>query len=136
MIKPIAIFLWRKVDHPGHDSCRLFKLANGWRLTGAAIFRKDGRPCHLEYDVAVDAVWRTRSAKVSGYVGKKAVDVRITSARASGWRLNGVFKMSVKGCIDVDLGFTPATNLIPIRRLALKAGQRADAPAAYLRFPE
>jgi hypothetical protein len=32
MIKPVAIFLWRKLDHPGHDSCRLFKLANGWRF--------------------------------------------------------------------------------------------------------
>ncbi|MHB8843121.1 MAG: putative glycolipid-binding domain-containing protein [Nitrospirota bacterium] len=43
---------------------------------------------------------------------------------------------SVKDCIDVDLCFTPATNLIVLRRLALKVGQRAEAPAAYLKFPE
>jgi hypothetical protein len=34
--------------------------------------------------------------------------------------------------VDVDLGFTPATNLIPIRRLALLVGEAADAPAAWL----
>jgi hypothetical protein len=43
---------------------------------------------------------------------------------------------SVRGCVDIDLGFTPSTNLIVLRRLSLKVGQRAEAPAAYLQFPE
>jgi hypothetical protein len=136
MIKPIAVFLWRKLDHPGHDSCRLFKLANGWRLTGAAVFLDNDGPCHLEYDVAVDGAWKTRSATVSGHIGRKAIDVRIASAGAGRWKLNGVLAGSVSGCVDVDLGFTPATNLIALRRLALRVGQRAEAPAAYLQFPE
>jgi hypothetical protein len=136
MTRPVAVFLWRKVDRPGHDSCRLFKLANGWRLTGAAVFRDAGRPCHLQYDVATDKAWKTRSVKVSGYIGKKAFDVRVESARDAHWKLNGVLVKSVTGCVDVDLGFTPATNLIALRRLALKVGQRAEAPAAYLQFPE
>jgi hypothetical protein len=136
MMKPVAVFLWRNIDHPGHDSCRLFKLANGWRLTGAAIFRYNGRPCHLEYDVATDRSWKTRNAKVSGYFGKKSLDLRIGSAGATRWKLNGVLSKSVIGCVDVDLSFTPATNLIALRRLALKVGQRAEAPAACLKFPE
>jgi hypothetical protein len=61
--------------------------------------------------------------------------LRIASAGAAGWRLNGVPKRRVTGCVDVDLGFTPATNLIALRRLALKVGQGAEAPAAYLAFP-
>jgi hypothetical protein len=136
VIKPIAVFLWRKIDHPGHDICRLFKLAKGWRLTGAAIFWDNGRPYHLEYDVATDGGWKTRKAKVSGYVGKKSLDLRIESAEATRWQLNGVLSKSVIGCVDVDLSFTPATNLIALRRLALKVGQRAEVPAAYLKFPE
>ena len=136
MIKPVAVFLWRKIDHSGHDSCRLFKLAHGWRLTGAAAFLDNGKPCHLQYDVAADAAWKSRSAKVSGYIGKKTFDVRIVSAGAGRWKLNGVFIKSVTGCVDIDLGFTPATNLITLRRLKLKVGQRAEAPAAYLQFPE
>jgi uncharacterized protein len=136
MIKPIAIFLWRKVDHPGHDSCRLFKLGKGWRLSGTAIFWDNGRPCNLAYNVTADGGWKTRSAKVSGYIGKKSLDLRITSAGAARWRLNGALSKSVTGCVDVDLGFTPATNLIALRRLALKVGQGAEAPAAYLQFPK
>ena len=52
------------------------------------------------------------------------------------WFVNGVEQDQVAGCMDLDLGFTPATNLIAIRRLALKVGQRAQAPAAYLAFPK
>jgi hypothetical protein len=136
MLKPIAMFFWRKVDHPGHDSCRLFRLANGWRLSGAAVFWDEGRPCHFHYEVSADAAWRARSAKVSGFFGKKAVDLRIRSAGPGRWEVNGVSKASVRSCVDIDLGFTPATNLIALRRLSLKVGQCAEAPAAYLQFPE
>ena len=38
-------------------------------------------------------------------------------------------------CIDLDLGFTPATNLLTIRRLKLPVGQAAKARAAWLSFP-
>jgi hypothetical protein len=34
--------------------------------------------------------------------------------------------------MDLDFGFTPSTNLLQLRRLALATGQGADAPAAWL----
>jgi len=132
---PAAVFLWRKVDQPGHDCCGLWALADGWRLDGAAAFREGGRACHLRYEVRVDRRWRTRRAAVRGHVGRRAVDLRIARGAGGGWRLDGALARGVRGCIDVDLGFTPATNLIVLRRLALRVGEQADAPAAYLAFP-
>lgn len=41
----------------------------------------------------------------------------------------------VAGCIDLDLNFSPCTNLLPIRRLGLAIGQEAQVRAAWLRFP-
>ena len=35
-------------------------------------------------------------------------------------------------CVDLDLGFTPATNLLALRRLHLATGESADAPAAWI----
>jgi hypothetical protein len=136
MTKPTAAFFWRKLDHPGYDSCRLFKLSGGWRLSGAAVFWEARRPCHFHYDVTADAAFRARSARVSGYLGKKAIDARIVAAGAGRWRVDGALLADLEGCIDVDLGFTPATNLLAIRRLALQVGQHAEAPAAYLEFPK
>ncbi len=133
-MRPTAAFFWRKLDHPGHDSCRLFKLSNGWRLSGAAVFWEEGHPCHFHYEVLTDATWRTRRASVAGYLGNRAIDLRITAAGGH-WKVDGEAQNRIAGCVDVDLGFTPATNLIALRRLSLKVGQRAEAPAAYLSFP-
>lgn len=132
-MKPTAAFFWRKLDHPGHDSCRLFKLADGHRLWGAAVFWDDDRPCDFQYEVVVDAAWRTRRARVAGYLGNRAIDLRISSSANARWKVGGKPQPGVAGCIDVDLGFTPATNLIALRRLSLKVGQRAQAPAASCR---
>jgi hypothetical protein len=41
----------------------------------------------------------------------------------------------VRGCTDLDLNFSPSTNLLPIRRLNLEIGQEAEVKAAWLRFP-
>jgi hypothetical protein len=51
------------------------------------------------------------------------------------WRLNGAACPQVEGCVDVDLNFSPSTNLLPIRRLRLDVGQEAEVRAAWLRFP-
>lgn len=93
-------------------------------------------PCHLRYVVAVDEEWRTRSVKVSGWAGATAVDVDIRVVTEQQWTLNGKSVAAVAGCIDVDLSFTPATNLLPIRRLGLPIGSSAPVAAAWLRFPE
>jgi hypothetical protein len=37
-----------------------------------------------------------------------------------------------EGLCGIDLGFTPATNLNPVRRLSLEVRQAADATAAWL----
>jgi uncharacterized protein len=135
MTRPTAAFLWRSLDHPGCDSCRLFKVTRGWRLSGTAVFSDARRPWHVQYDVVADDAFRTKSATVVGYSGKRPIDIRIRSAGIGRWRIDGVLRAEVAGCLDVDLGFTPATNLLALRRLALKVGQKADAPAAYLTFP-
>jgi hypothetical protein len=130
-----AVLLWRKVDSPGHDSCRFFSLADGYRLLGAAVFLEAEQVCHLQYDVVTDTGFRTTSARVTGFVGAAPIDVRIRSLGAERWEVDGHDEPRLAACLDVDLGFTPATNLLPLRRLALAVGQEADAPAAWLAFP-
>jgi hypothetical protein len=126
---------WRRLDSPGHDAARLLFQAPYWRLEGAAVFVEDGRVCRLDYEVACDQAWRTVGGKVSGRAGGDAVDVKFTADPARRWRLNGVGCKAVEGCLDVDLEFTPATNLLPIRRLRLPVGKAAAVKSAWLRFP-
>lgn len=68
-------------------------------------------------------------------MGQSTVALAITSAGDQQWRLNGSAVQETTGCVDLDLGFTPATNLIAIRRLSLEIGEQSSAPAAWLDFP-
>jgi hypothetical protein len=63
-----------------------------------------------------------------------ALDVARNSAGE--WTVGGAPAANLKGCDDIDLGFTPATNLLPIRRLDLSIGGKAAVRAAWVRFPE
>jgi hypothetical protein len=72
---------------------------------------------------------------VGGWVGVREVDIELSVDSATRWWINGIESPTVYGCIDIDLNFSPVTNLLPIRRLNLAIGQEAKVKAAWLRFP-
>ena len=127
--------LWRGIYLPGHEACRLFQRNDEWCLEGTAVFSSDKRPCRLSYLVACDVNWNTRRAAVSGWLGDDVSIELSIEVRDHCWYLNGVEVSETSGCIDLDLNFSPATNLLPIRRLNLEIGQHAEVQAAWLRFP-
>jgi len=127
--------LWRRLDRPGHESARIFSRDSRWHLAGTAVFAHERQPCRLDYLIACDAAWRTVSAKVSGWVGDETIDLTIAVGPDQQWLLNETEYPIVAGCTDLDLNFSPSTNLLPIRRLQLETGQEATVRAAWLRFP-
>jgi hypothetical protein len=126
----IASMTWRRLDVPGHDACRLEQTAQGWALDGTAVFQEHA-PARVAYRVECDRAWITRRGHVTGWLGTQALDVTFIRNDDGIWTLNGVPVDAVSHCVDLDLGFTPATNLLQIRRLALKVGESADAPVAW-----
>lgn len=127
--------LWRRLDRPGHESARIFSQDSHWYLAGTAVFAHERQACRLDYRIACDAEWRTVSAKVAGWVGQESIEIDISVGPDQTWRLNHTEYPVVTGCIDLDLNFSPSTNLLPIRRLNLEVGQEASVRAAWLRFP-
>jgi hypothetical protein len=127
--------IWRRLDTPGHEGCRVSRLDHSWRLGGTAVFVFENRPCSLHYQIECDARWVTRQTLVTGWVAEQTVDVTVVHDGNGGWQLNQLQCDAVAGCIDVDLNFSPSTNLLPIRRLNLAVGASAPVRAAWLRFP-
>ena len=57
-------------------------------------------------------------------------------ARAGdGWLVDGVRDPRLDGCTEPDLGLTPSTNALAIRRLDLAIGQAAEIKCAWVKFP-
>lgn len=127
-----STILWRRLDVPGHDACRLRALGDGWHLDGAAVFEYDGEPACFRYHLTCDSAWRSLEGSVRGWMGARPIDLSIERTRDGHWTLNGERASNVDGCLDLDFGFTPATNLSQLRRLALSVRQAADVPVAWL----
>ena len=134
-VSGVETAIWRRLDPPGHEAARLVHHAPFWQLGGTAVFLLD-RPCRLEFQLVCDAAWRTLHGRVSGWYGAEPVKVELYTDTARRWTINGHPAPSVAGCADLDLSFSPATNTIPIRRLALNQGERAEVRSARLSFPD
>jgi uncharacterized protein len=128
----VVTMLWRRLDVPGHDACRLDLHGHGWSLAGTAVFRDAAGIARLDYEVATDAAWVTQRARVRGWIGVRRIDTPIERSRAGVWTCAGAVMPAVAGLHDVDFGFTPATNLLHLRRTALAVGAAADVPVAWL----
>jgi hypothetical protein len=126
--------LWRRLDLPGHDSARIEASEGGIAIEGLAVFADDA-PTALAYRVRCDDGWRTLSADVRGWRGAERVELAIRRDTGGTWSLNGERYPDVAGCVDVDLNFSPCTNLLPLRRLRLEIGASADVRAAWLEWP-
>jgi hypothetical protein len=129
--------LWRRLDVPGHDVCRLSSVRAGWKLEGTAVFQHEsGFPAGLDYSVVCDAAWRSRLGRVRGFIGTRSVNLRIRRSTRGRWTLNGRPIKGVEGCFDLDYGFTPATNLLQLERCKLEVGSKTEFPVAWIDVSE
>lgn len=134
-METIESILWQGFVFPGHEACRLYSQESRWHLEGTAVFSHEQQSCRLDYQIICDEAWRTLAAQVEGWLGRNIVDLQIKTDPERRWWLNGAAQPEITGCIDIDLNFSPSTNLLPIRRLNLAIGESAEVKAAWLRFP-
>jgi len=130
------MILWRRLDLPGHETAEIRQHRNRWNLAGTALFVYRRQPCRLDYEVECDMAWGTRDVTVRGQIGEVPVTLVLARTSDGAWCANEVAQPGVEGCVDVDLGFSPSTNLLPIRRLNLAIGASASVRAAWVRFPD
>lgn len=131
----VATAHWRALDRAGEDKCRLSHTANGWLLVGHARFRDGDGFAALDYVVRCNEDWHTLSADIAGVHDTQ--EVRIHALREAGkWRLNDTHQPGLDGAADIDLSFTPATNLMPLRRLLEGRDTSLQSSAAWLRYPQ
>src|SRR3954468_21566534 len=109
---------------------------DGYTLQGVVAAPLGDAPCHIEYTVAIDGQWRPTEARAAIATPSGVRQITLQSGPIDEWKLDGVTAPSLGNSHDIDLGWTPATNTIPIRRLNLEIGESASIAAAWVRFPE
>jgi hypothetical protein len=87
----------------------------------------------VRYTIELDEAWCTRRANISGRSPRGARTVVLEGDGQGVWCVEGRAAPHLDGCLDVDLESSSLTNAFPVHRLQLSPGERAEAPAVYVR---
>jgi uncharacterized protein len=129
-----ATAAWQHQDaRSGFEAVFFHRLDDGFRIQGCTTAVEDGATWIVDYEIVLDAAWRTRSAHVGGRSAAGTRSAVIEADGAGRWRVDGTRAPHLDGCLDVDLESSVMTNALPVHRMELGAGRRAAAPAAYVR---
>lgn len=126
----VAYAFWRRLDIPGCDAAKVIRTASGFELVGQSVYLDQPGPTAIKYLLDLEESWATRSGRITGFIGERQVDTSIART-PSGWVLNG-HNFGMADIVDLDLGFTPATNMVQLKRKALEISDAASFDVAWL----
>jgi hypothetical protein len=137
MVDLPAIAAWRHLDaRDGFEVLFLGREPDGYHFEGHSTAVEGDEAWSISYTFTLDTSWATRSAHIVGRSASGAHELQLEGDGIGGWRIGGRPAPQLAGCLDVDLEASAFTNAFPVHRLGLDAGQRADAPAAWVRAPD
>ncbi len=124
---------WQAWNGNGLEHCVVEINENGMTLSGAVVGARETRYGAF-YFVRTDELFRTREVRVQYASGPV---LHVEADGCGNWLdlVAGSSLEHLNGCIDVDIGVTPATNTLPIKRLDLLAGESREILAAYVPLP-
>lgn len=130
--------LWRSADPPAIEHCHVRAARSGWSLEGTLVGALDERPLKITYRTACDRFWRSGMTSITAWIGTVQHMLRFGPDSTGTWLdyAHGEDLSRLAGCVDVDLGFSPATIAVILRRLNLAVGQSAEIVAAWVSFPQ
>ena len=134
MIDLPATAAWRHLGaRDGSEVVFLSREPDGYRIEGHSAAVEEDEVWGVRYAITLDATWTTRSAHVAGQSALGSHEVRLECDGTGEWHVDGNPAPALAGCLDVDLEASAFTNAFPVHRLALEIGEKAEAPAAYIR---
>jgi hypothetical protein len=129
--------VWRRTDEVLADEhCTATVRDSGLSLIGTVLGSDGGVPVRVEYQVLTDAAGLTTAVHVRDLRGFEQRAIRLERSAKGDWTVDGAPARELKGCTDIDLGCSPSTNTLPIRRLRLGVGASSTIKAAWIRFPD
>jgi hypothetical protein len=126
--------VWRTLAWFGVEQCSVWEEGRRSFLTGCSVGIHKGAPYRARYTIQCDKSWKTQRAAVELERGDARSAVTLESGQR-GWKVMGTTDSDLKRCVDVDLQFSPCTNMLPVRRLRPKVGETVRLTAAWVHFP-
>jgi hypothetical protein len=133
--KIIRRVIWRRnLDDRSFEECVVTTRPDGVGIVGHVIAAQDGAPLVVRYDIDCSNNWSARSVMIEQKLGDVTRHLKL-ERRNDGWLVDSINDARLDGCAEPDLGLTPSTNALAIRRLDLAIGQAAVIRCAWIKFP-
>jgi uncharacterized protein len=137
--------LWQRLDEVGTEWCEVARSPRGASLSGVALVGLGGDGYRVGYHIDLDAAGRTRSVRVDAS-GREDRSLILDADGAGHWQVGedgGALAGEAEdgdggiAVLDVDLGFSPVTNSLPIWRLgpSVPVGDERSIRVAWVLFP-
>lgn len=128
--------LWRNEAFHMYEFCAIQDNGQAFRFEGVVVTVEEEKPVRITYQVVLNRQGLTQSVEVDAVGGLQDRHLQLIMDDRRSWFWNGRELPECQGSADVDLGFSPATNTLPIRRLNLQPGESQNLTVTWVRFPQ
>ena len=127
---------WQGVEEWLAEHAQIDLGDDGVMATGVQL-GVDPEPYLVEYRLDAPSGWITRRLEVEASGAGWRRSLSLEHDGRGGWTADGKPVPDVDGALDCDLAFSPLTNLMPVRRLALhEAAGSHDLAMAWVSVPD
>ncbi len=127
--------VWRRIlDDRCFEDCVVTSSLDGFGIAGHVIAAEGGVPLSARYRIDCDRTWSARAVSIEQETGNTSKALRLERGDPR-WLVNGAPDGRLDDCAEPDLGLTPSTNALAIRRLDLAIGEAAEIACAWVKFP-
>ncbi len=128
--------MWVSLDGQMFEHLRLVSNKDGVLADGLIIHLNQNKSFRLRYWIHCDSAWQVRKLELSRLDEGTQSLVLHSDGKGRWGNAQGEIVPSLNGCRDIDIYYSPFTNTLAIRRLALKERESAEIKVAYLTVPE
>ena len=135
-MKTIKSLLWEYAQDHSVEHFSLMESERHYLLKGTVNCLLEGKASNINYVVRCTKNWKTRHVYIQNYWGNTKNQISISIDTHQEWKVDNKRIPFASGLTDIDLGITPATNTLPIRRLSLGVNDSQNSTAVWVRFPD
>lgn len=128
--------MWISCDERVFEHLRLTGDGHAISADGLIIHLGTNESFRLGYTIGCDSLWQVRTVRMQN-LDQPAQLLTLESDGKGNWtNARGAVIPSLRGCLDVDIYYSPFTNTLAIRRLTLKPNESAESDVAFINVPD
>ena len=128
--------IWRRIGLDGLEHLTLQEIFGGYLANSVLSVEANLGGVTCEYHFDLDARWRTKSFTLKQHQAGEDRTLLIERIAEANWKVDGLARPDLDGCLELDLAVSPFTNTLAIRQLELAPNEEREMTAVYVRIPQ